>query len=226
MKDSIFRQFPKFQLNSVERSRAAIEEIYSVYGRKGSIAHSMEELQVFYELALGVHNPPGTPGYVLQCGIFQGGSLCVFGLGLRDSGAEYSPAVGIDPYRFYGDDSEWTAKCNVASEVLRKNIFALEVNTYVCPVIYNDLGFLERFWHDPIRVGFIDTNHTYNQTKDEARLLLPHMVDKGWLVFHDYRDDGDFWLDQTVPAINEVLDSVDTYQVLHVPHTLFLQIKK
>ena len=74
--------------------------------------------------------------------------------------------------------------------------------------MYDDRGFFD-FWTMPVRLIFIDTSHTYEQTKLEIEKSIPHIVNDGWLALHDYHDAHP----GVVCAVNEFLDSQTEYDL-------------
>ena len=152
----------------------------------GRILHSNDELCVFYEMAYGIH--ADQPGYIYHAGIFQGGSLCLMGLGLRQAildGYEgrYNPIVAIDPYGGY---NEWTSLDNLI--IAKEQIHKFGLMEYICPILYWCNLIFQWKIHYNARLIFIDTGHFYESTKLEIENAVPMIVESGWMLFHDFGD--------------------------------------
>ena len=167
----------------------------------GIIQHTMRELRVLYEVAAGFHDTDLVEGYALQCGIFCGGSACVMGHALKDANKDYFPVVAIDSYT--KEYEPLRATFDKAYQESRENIWALGLSNFVTTVISDDTLFLRNFWHSPIRVAFVDSSHHYEHTKEEIKLLMPYIVENGWLIFHDYFSEKTPGVTQ---AVNEFLE--------------------
>lgn len=166
------------------------------------IQHSHEELEILYEIAAGMHDIDILQGYVVQCGAFCGGSACAMGRAIKDANKEYAPVLAIDSYtKSYGPLRELF---NNAYRECRENIWANNLQDYVTLVVSDDALFLKQFWDKSIRVAFVDSSHHYEHTKEEITLLMPHIVDGGWIIFDDYFSDE---TPGVAKAVNEFIES-------------------
>jgi hypothetical protein len=75
---------------------------------------------------------------------------------------------------------------------------------FICPVITRSHDTFFDLWAKPIRVVFIDSGHLYHRTRMEIQAALIHMVEDGWMVFHDYA--GNEWGEGVIPTVNQFLD--------------------
>ena len=75
------------------------------------------------------------------------------------------------------------------------------MHDHIAAVMADTGMFLEYIWGLPTRVAFIDASHHYEPTLKELNLILPHMVDGGWLILHDYFSDA-------TPGIAQALHEV------------------
>ena len=226
MMDDRRNSFPEFELKAPERTRGVVRPMEDMMRiDKDSIWHSQTELDALYELAYGLHDTPGTQGHIIHCGIHRGGSICVMGAGARDSRSMLKPVIGIDPYynsSYEGRDGFW----NESYRQARENIHHFGLADYICPIIFEDTKLFGTF-RIPTRITFIDTTHLYEHTKEEIQLLVPNLVDNGWLVFHDYSSDY-----EVIPAVNEFIDNQTDYELsnyhldLKYSTMLIMQVKR
>ena len=207
---SDIREFPLFPYRNYDdvlpKVASIHEQINENAGAVMGIVHNYNDTVALYELAYGLHGP--TLGHVVQFGTHQAGSACIMGQGLKDAG-HVAPVVTIDPYRSW-DHPKWGQFAYVKSQV---NINELGLSEYVCPVIFDDIGFIKSCWDSPVRLVMIDTIHTEEQTKKEIEVILPYVVSRGWFYFHDYHKE----FPGCVQAINEFIDSMgitDVYRCL------------
>ena len=165
-----------------------------------------DERLALYEIARGYHNEPETEGYVIEFGTNRGGTASVMASAIRDSGAVFKPLITMDIYRDHEHSNNvYTDYYLESRQVFYELGLALE---YVCPIMFESYKFMD-FWNQPARLIFIDTGHFYELTKLEIEKSIPHIVDDGWLVLHDYHDD----LPGVIRAVNEFLDSHTEYDL-------------
>ena len=208
-------RFDVFKLKQPEMTRKVVKsminkiriEDYSLTGEnENSILHHAGELQILYELAAGFHNAHDEMGYIIHCGIYRAGSLCIMGTGMRDAGFGFKPIIALDPY--YAGDAQKKKFLTKNYMLARQNIDQFNLQDYVCPIIYGDTSFFENTKllqrsKMRLRLVFIDTNHTYEHTKKEIECFFPNLIDNAWLVFHDYHPDHP----GVITAVNEFIDN-------------------
>ena len=180
-----------------------------------------DEYTALFEIARGYHNKPETEGYVIEFGTHRGASACMLAGAIKDSGTSFKPIFTMDiypPNDLFHDQNYKEA---------RESFVRADLLDFVCPMTCD--GFLFRqFWNLPARMIFIDTSHTYENTKREIQESLPLIVDDGWLVLHDY---GGEYGEGVVRALNEFLDNQTEYDLdfylgpnrlacLHVKHRI------
>ena len=202
-----YKGFNKFELKSPIKTRESVKFIENVIrSEHDSILHSRFELDVLYELAYGMHDLPGTSGHIIHCGMHRGGSICVMAQAVRDSGSMLKPVIGIDPYvkEFRRTQPDFR---NNACMLMYDNIHKLSLEDCICPILFDDTKFFDMF-SIPSRIIFIDSSHLYDHTKEEIRLLLPNLVNNGWLVFHNYAPKED-----VVTVVNEFIDNQTDYDL-------------
>ena len=171
-------------LECINSLRNVLEQVQNIYepDRVGAhdIRHSAEDLRAYYEIARGFHNDR-VDGHVVQLGIYRGGSACAIALGLKEADSA-TPLVCVDNFS-YANSPETTDDVMLAQKHL---IEALGLRSHVVSVWHDSVAFFDKFWDFPIRFAFIDTNHSYEHTIEEIKVLEPHIVSGGWLGFHDY----------------------------------------
>ena len=213
------REFDSFPLQNEGQATESVDFIRDNF-KSNTNWHTTGELCVFYELASGVHST--VDGYCVQLGLFHGLSACVMGHALRNhSIITYSPVLAIDAYSqqlvsHYDEDHHERSYIKA-----RRNIQSLNLQDFVCPVIFEAVSFINTLWDKPIRVCHIDTTHTYEQTWHGNRSWSCLIcVSDAWLLFHDYSTD----YSENVKAVNEFIDKTYCRAVFKVNDLLCLQL--
>ena len=129
------------------------------------------------------------------------------GHALRDDSLTETPLIAIDSYtKSYRPLRELFDN---AYFEYRENLWEFRLEEYITAVVSDTVSFLTHFWQQPLRVAFIDSSHHYEPTLAELKLILPLILDGGWLVLHDY-------FSEETPgvrrAVNEVLNSQDLHK--------------
>ena len=151
------------------------------------VQHSHAELIALYEIVARVHDQAHLAGNVLQCGLFCGGSALMMAHAMRDDESWEAPLIAIDSYT--KDYAPLRYLFDNAYVEYRENVREFRLQEHISAVISDTVSYLNHFWKLPLRVAFIDSSHHYEPTKKELTLILPHMVDGGWLIMHDYFSD-------------------------------------
>ena len=202
------RKFPSFPFSDFENSFETVKSFINlIIDHPQSIMHTYKELCALYELACGYHDTSN--GFIVQFGLYRGGSASAMGFALKSIETHHAkPVIAIDPYLDmnppYGD----------SYRVVKENIQKLNLEDYVCPIIFKDVEFIRKFWEKPVRLVMIDTIHSYQQTKDEIACILPYVVKGGWMVFHDYRLE----FAGCALAINELIEAENISEVYRIYH--------
>ena len=218
--DMEVREFEPFSFWRYERSKEVVQDLLKrIKHIKSSAWCSLDEYIVLYEIARGYHDDPDTKGYVVEYGTNRGASASVMARGLLDSSDEILfPVFTIDPFHkeYWGDNAHRDSR----------EVFTLLglLHEYVCPM--TSLSYeVQKWWNLPIRVLFVDAGHGYRSTKREIFDSLPFLVDKGWIICHDYEEE---YLD-VVRAVNAFLDSPDAEGIkiyFHSHRTIIMRIHK
>lgn len=166
-----------------ENAKAVRDEHYS---DKNVVYHSHDELSFLYEVAAGVYDDTRIDGYVLQCGIYSGGSACALAQAIKDSRSPYNPVIAIDIFWKHANPTDGQLRNDFIYRESRDNLHAHGLGHNLMFIVGNDVPFITRFWRVPIRMAFIDTVHSYHHTLEEIHAVLPHIARHGWLLFDDY----------------------------------------
>ena len=212
MQNNRSKDFEPFPFQDKAGTKVIVDEIVQkIHINAESVLVWKDEPLALYELARGYHNKPETQGYVLDFGTHRGGSACIMASAVRDSGTPFKPVMTLDLFLYNhrnpSDYNTWFATQDYLES--RAAFYKLNLaHEYVCPMMFQDNKFLD-FWNLPTRLIFVDTSHTYKQTKLEIEKSIPHVIDDGWLVLHDYRDEHP----DVIRAVNEFLDSQKEYDL-------------
>lgn len=201
------RKYRKFNLK-LRDTKKIVREFSASFREDGSrCLHSVLELGVFYEMAYGLHSLE-KEGYIYHAGIFQGGSLCMMGLGVQkaviDGYHMDCPILAMDPY--CGND-EWSTAANLT--VAKAKLAQFGLDSYVCPILYDDVSIFNWKIHKA-RLIFIDTAHSYQHTKLEIDSSLDLISDSAWMLFHDFNDDSP----GVVQAVHEFMDNCVAFYII------------
>ena len=153
-----------------------------------------EEICVLYELARGLHDDAEIDGYCVDLGTFRGGSAAAMALGVRDGG-QTAPVQTVDPYAEPCPRKHDPQRYNYAEA--RETFMRLGVEDYVYQhITRSDMFFTT--WRCLVRVAFIDTSHSYEDTQEEIEEACLGLEFGGWIVFHDYSE--------TYPGVRYAVD--------------------
>ena len=188
-------EFQSFPLQDTEKSRQIATDIEAVclevakdnrreVSPEYVIQHSGNELQALYEIVSRAHDSVHVDGHVLQCGLFCGGSALMMAHALRDDKTTDNPLLAIDSYT--KDYRPLREMFDNAYHEHRENLWEFRLHEHITAALSDTVSYLTHFWQQPLRVAFIDSSHHYEPTKNELELILPHLVDGGWLILHDY----------------------------------------
>ena len=204
------REFEELELVHNRDTVAVVDEFKKEFwGIPGNdIMHKSMELQVYYELARGLHNTQDETGDIIHCGVLRGGSLCLMALGVKHSHFPHShdQIIAIDSY------SDWDDTINLKNlPIALNNVRRFKVGNKIFLVITHSHLYFEKFFKpSSARLVFLDTVHNFEQTEKEIALSVPFLIDGGWLVVHDYTDK----YPGTLKAVNGFIDSfTDTISI-------------
>jgi predicted O-methyltransferase YrrM len=141
-----------------------------------------------YALLLMAAYGPGT-GSVVEIGSLYGKSTCYLAEGARKAGR--GPVYAVDT--FAGSAEHQAGQAGEQTELLRekttfkaflRNLAAMRLDEHVRPQVGTS-AVIGAVWSEPIRLLFIDGNHTYAGSKQDFELWALHVVSGGLVVFHD-----------------------------------------
>lgn len=123
-------------------------------------------------------------GVILEIGSFKGKSAVMLGKLAEHYG--FGPIVAIDPHNFHNAElAEHRAAPGATSydEFLR-NIESAGVAPYI-EVHRAFSSEVAKIWNRPIRMLWIDGDHSYPGAKADFDGFMPHMVPGGFVAMHD-----------------------------------------
>jgi predicted O-methyltransferase YrrM len=141
-----------------------------------------------YALTLLAQHGPGV-GAVVEIGSYMGRSTCFLALGVKR--ASRPPVVAVD---HFGGSPEHQAGASHESKVLvaegttynqfLRNLEKAGVAEHVRPVRSGSLE-AARGWREPIRLLFIDGDHSYEASRADFAAWSPQVEGSGLVAFHD-----------------------------------------
>jgi len=141
-----------------------------------------------YTLMMMANEGPGA-GVIVEIGSYMGRSTCCLALGSKSASRE--KVYAIDHFRGSeehqeGQDCETIVLMETGTTYpqFRQNIKRLGVEDYV-NVIKKSSGEAIEGWELPIRLLFIDGDHSYAVSKQDFELWSPFVVPGGIIIFHD-----------------------------------------
>ena len=187
-----------FELRNPDHTRSRVSSFLERYYRQFSdnvCMHTEDELAVFYELAAGFHSE-NLDGYIVNAGVFHGGSVCIFGQGQSETVCRDNPILAIDFFYGNGGNDNYIRA--------RENFNCYGMGSRICLITFDDRKFFD-FFSLPIRVVLIDSNHAYVHVSQILPNVFLNMVDGGWIIAHDY----DSASPGTIEAVDEFIENCD-----------------
>lgn len=139
-------------------------------------------------------------GKIVEIGSFKGKSTILLALGSKQVGREQVYAVdthrGSPEHQPGGEFASHMPPEGTTEFVFRQNIKQAGVEDWVVPVIMSSLDTL-RSWRDPIRLLFIDANHSYESVRSDFLGWEKYVVSGSLVAMHDV----DYW-DGTTNVLN------------------------
>jgi len=205
-----------------ERTREVLERIHEEVVKVGMSDH---ELGLLYELAKGLHGGESAEGYVVELGSWFGASTVALALAVRDAGLSH-PVVAVDYYGGNDPDSTDYEESTFPYIAARETYHRMRLAWHYIVQVVTLTNTFGDIWAKPIRLLFIDSSHTYEVTSREIEQYVPHVVEGGWVVFHDYE-----WHEspECAPAVNDWLATVGHWDIAQYRGdecTLAVHIKK
>lgn len=141
-----------------------------------------------YALFLLAAEGPGE-GEIVEVGSFKGLSTAWLAAGSRGAGREKVTAVD----HFHGSpEHQPGAACATAElaaegttfNVFQRNLREVELDAQVTPIVA-DSATAAADWDRPIRLLFIDGDHSYEATRTDFAVWFPFVIEGGIIAFHD-----------------------------------------
>ncbi len=131
---------------------------------------------------------PGN-GAIVEIGSFMGKSTCCLGMGTKSARREKVYAVDHftgSPEHQAGGECEIPAivETGTTFHKFQENIRNFDLEDYVVPIKASSEEAAAN-WSGPIRLLFIDADHTYEASRLDFALWSPHVVLGGLIAFHD-----------------------------------------
>lgn len=201
-------------LEHFTRTLAELEEISQVHRITREIDGWLTELEGA-ALYTAAKCGPGE-GKIVEIGSFKGRSTIWLATGSRKAGREAVYAVdthlGSPEHRVGAELASHMPPEGTTEFVFRKNIQQAGVEDWIVPFVMSSEDAL-RLWRDPIRLLFIDGEHTYEAVRRDFFGWQRHVVIDGLVAFHDV----DRWdgspkvLDGPTRAVYEDVDRIGLY---------------
>ena len=223
----------EFRFRDYDVSYQKVMLIRSAFDRR---ATTYKEQVLLYELASGFHDS-AERGVILEIGTDYGSSTAVMAHAAKENGRDV-PVFTLDRYEYYTleliPNLEVSHRLNNRLRHVRRAFHELDLQDEICQIICHDSVYLP-YWRLPIRLAFVDGEHSYDAVKREIQMLSDYVVAGGWILFHDYfRYEGNEAVgahdckdrhEELVPAVDEFIEaqSVDAIRTFRVDSTLAVQ---
>ncbi len=145
------------------------------------------DIQGFTLMLLAEHGPG--LGAVVEIGSFKGKSTCWLAKGAKAARREKVFAIDHftgSPEHQKGmpiEDAD-VAASGSTFETFQRNIASMGVADYVVPIVASSEEAVKA-WSTPIRLLFIDADHSYEASKLDFDLWAPYVVPGGLIALHD-----------------------------------------
>lgn len=212
--------YPEFPLTDMEQTCISLEACFRDAAGKLQLG-TEEELRVLYELAAGFHDDLDD-GYIVEFGSFMGVTAAAMA-----HAAEYNskqlPVIAVDNYIW-----------NPTALPVAHNMFRrIGQGNNIVQIIFDDLNafkFLCKMSASdfPIRLLFIDADHSYKHVMETLEICVPHVLPRGWIALHDYnRHGGGPDITEVVQAAQDFLRTAhDEFEFIFLTHGLLCLRKR
>jgi predicted O-methyltransferase YrrM len=128
-------------------------------------------------------------GEIVEIGSFMGKSTCCLAEGSKNCAREKVTAVdhfrGSPEHQSHGlFECEILVKEGTTFNKFMENLKLLQVDDYVNPIVARSEEAIQN-WKKPIRLLFIDGDHSYDITRNDFLSWSPFVVKGGLIAFHD-----------------------------------------
>ena len=174
-------------LDSVLSRLGVAADYAAVADRLASVEGFLHPLEGYALLLLAEHGPGA--GAVVEIGSYLGRSTCFLAFGVKRASRPAVTAIdhfGGSPEHQAGGSHEsgvLVAEGTTYNQFLR-NIDTAGVAQHVRPIRASSTE-AARGWREPIRLLFIDGDHSYEASRDDFAAWSPKVEGNGLVAFHD-----------------------------------------
>jgi len=147
----------------------------------------LDPIEGFALYTLAAYGPGD--GDVVEIGSLYGRSTCYLASGLAKNGR--GDVYAVDTFagsaeHQKGEEGEQEAlvKDGTTLKVFLKNIATHRLDDRIKPIVSTSSAAAHE-WQNPIRLLFIDGDHSYEGTRDDFMNWAPYVVNSGLIAFHD-----------------------------------------
>lgn len=165
----------------------AILNCHALVERLKQVEGHLLDIEAYTLMAMAQDGP--ATGVLVEIGSFMGKSTCALALGSKAASREVVYAVdhfrGSEEHQAGQDcESPAIAVTGTTYPQFRQNIKRVGVDDHV-RVIKKPSREAVVGWKEPIRLLFIDGDHSYDASREDFELWSPHVVPGGLILFHD-----------------------------------------
>lgn len=171
----------------------ALGEFYQAATAIATVPGWLHELEGYALMTLVAHDPCN--GVIAEIGSFKGRSTCWLAAGLKHVAASgRAPGVVYAIDHFTGSPEHQPGGTHPDSDIathgstlpaFRANITRLGLADVVEPVVAPSLKAAPAWDKGPIRLLFIDGDHSYDASRADFEAWKPHIAPGGLVGFHD-----------------------------------------
>lgn len=167
-------------------AKNALDQLTDNMGELAIENHAPHELMFLYDVAFGRwNNNMHVDGHIIQSGVHRGATLSILGLAAEQNKSPFL-VYGLDPYRNPKEDDGWKYNQEENYLYVRDIVEKMNLNDRVCVCCFDSANYCKRLPSAfPVRMIFIDSNHTVPQINAELAYMESLLNSGGWLVFHD-----------------------------------------
>lgn len=191
--DPEFEETPKTDVDRLLKSRDVFAQVnqvreYEAFAEKvDPVDGYLKHLEGYALMRLAADGRGS--GEIVEIGSFMGRSTCWLAEGSRKAGRE--KVTAIDHFKGSKEHQEGKAfECGVLVQEgttynrFMENLKALNLRDMVNPIV-SDSEQAAEGWSKPVRLLFIDGDHSYEGSKKDFESWEKHVIPGGYIAFHD-----------------------------------------
>lgn len=131
---------------------------------------------------------PGV-GAIVEIGSFLGKSTCWLAAGAKKNNRE--TVIAVDHFKGSPEnqpgqqyENQTLKQAGTTFDKFLENIKSVDLGDYIEPIVASSEEAAKN-WQKPIRLLFIDGDHSYESTKQDFALWFPFVCEAGIVCFHD-----------------------------------------